>query len=268
MIERAKVTAGQLVEELLGQGRYTFVKEEALRRLGGTPQAAYMALYRLMKAGRLFSPRSGFYVIVDAQHRPMGALPPEWFIDSLMKDMGRPYYVGLLSAAQIHGAAHHHPQEFQVVIPRRADRPIRKGNLLIRFHGKGLFDRSQTMDVKTTTGYMKTSTPETTAWDLVRYHGSAGGLDNVITLLSELAETLDAAKLRDTVKRHGEVLVAQRLGYLLDLLGRQDLTKGFAGWVDDAPLRRLDPSSPPEEAPAKESRKWRLTVNAQLEPEA
>ena len=38
MIERAMVTAGQFVEELLGQGRYTFTKEEALHRLRGTPR--------------------------------------------------------------------------------------------------------------------------------------------------------------------------------------------------------------------------------------
>lgn len=32
-----------------------------------------------------------------------------------MKFLGQPYYVGLLSAAALHGAAHHQPQEFQVV---------------------------------------------------------------------------------------------------------------------------------------------------------
>ena len=78
-----------------------------------------MALHRLVKAGRLVMPRSGFYVIVDAQHRSVGTLPPEWFIDELMKNMGKQYYVGVLSAAQSHGAAHHRPQEFQVIVPTR-----------------------------------------------------------------------------------------------------------------------------------------------------
>jgi hypothetical protein len=49
-----------------------------------------------------------------------------------MKHMGRPYYVGLLPAAQLHGAAHHRPQEFQVVIPKRTVRPVRAGNVLVR----------------------------------------------------------------------------------------------------------------------------------------
>lgn len=225
-----------------------------------------MALHRLVKAGWLVMPRSGFYVIVDPQHRAAGTLPPEWFVHELMKHAGRPYYVSLLSAAQFHGAAHHRPQEFQVVIPERAVRPIQAGNVQIRFYGKGSFDRSQTQDAKTPTGLMKVATPETTAWDLVRYFKAAGGLENVVTVLSELAEKLDEKRLRDTVKRHGEVIVAQRLGYLLDRIGRRSLSKGLAAWVANAPLRPLDPGAPV--VGASESRKWRLLVNVALEPEA
>ena len=259
-------SAGRFLEALLGQGRYTFTREEAESRLGRGSTATYHALYRLLKAGWLVMPRSGFYVIVDPQHRAAGTLPPEWFVNDLMKYLGRPYYVGLLSAAQIHGAAHHRPQEFQVVIPRKTVRRVRAGNVLIRFYGKGSFGSGRSNEVKTPTGAMKVSAPETTAWDLVRYPGAAGGLDHVATVLSELAERLDAAKLRDTAKRHEDVLVAQRLGWLLDRVGRRSLTKSLAGLVEGASVRRLDPSAPLDGA--RESRKWRLFVNAQVEPEA
>jgi predicted transcriptional regulator of viral defense system len=258
--------AGRFVEGLLGQGRYTFTRQEAERRLRRSRAATYMALHRLAKAGWLIMPKSGFYVIVDPQHRSAGTLPPEWFIHDLMKHMNRPYYVGLLSAAQVHGAAHHRPQEFQVMIPKRTVRPVRAGNAQIRFFGKGAFDRSGVQEVKTPTGFMKVATPETTAWDLVRYFKAAGGLENVVTVLSELAEKLDAKKLLDAVKRHGEVTVAQRLGYVLDRVGRRDVTKGLAEWIADAPLRPLDPGAPVDGA--SESRKWHLLVNAELEPEA
>lgn len=260
------ITAGRFIEELLGQGRYTFTREEMARRLGTSAAATSMSLHRLMKAKRLVLPRSGFYVIVDPQHRAAGTLPPEWFIHPLMKDMARPYYVGLLSAAQIHGAAHQRPQEFQVVIPGRAARPVHAGNVLIRFHGKGPFDRSQMQDVKTPTGILKASTPETTAWDLVRYFKAAGGLENVATVLSELAERLNGAKLRDTLKQYGEVIVAQRLGYLLDKLGRRKLSASLVDFVKKSTLRPLDPTAPL--AGASESRKWNLLINVHVEPEA
>lgn len=225
-----------------------------------------MTLRRLAKAGRLIVPHAGFYVIVDAQHRAAGTLPPEWFVPELMKALGRPYYVGLLSAAQIHGAAHHRPQVFQVVIPARALRPIRAGNASIRFYGKGLFGLSETVEAKTHAGMIRVATPGTTAWDLVRYFKAAGGLENVITVLSELGEKLDAKGLRATALRHGDKLVTQRLGYLLDRAGWSSLTKGLADWIAEAPWRRLDPAAPADQA--RKSRKWRLLVNAQLEPEA
>lgn len=258
-------SAARFTEELLGQGRYTFTREEAARHLGTSRAATYMSLHRLVNARGLVMPVSGFYVIVDPQHRSAGTLPPEWFVHELMTDLGRPYYAGLLSAAQLHGAAHHRPQEFQVMIPGLAVRPVRSGNVSIHFHRKGPFDRSQTQEIKTPTGFMTVSTPETTAWDLVRYFKVAGGLENVVTVLSELAEKLDGAKLRRTVKGHDEVIVAQRLGYLLDTLGRRDLSKGFADWVEGAPLRLLDPA---EKSVSSESRKWRLSINAQVEPDA
>lgn len=266
MKARFSLTANRFVEELLRQGRYTFTREEVERRLGTSSDATYMALHRLVKTGRLAMPKSGFYVIVDPQHRAAGILPPEWFIHDLMKSMARPYYVGILSAAQLHGAAHHRPQEFQVVISESPIRPIRVGNVLISFHNKGPFDQALTQEAKTPTGFLKVSTPETTAWDIVRYFKVAGGLENAITVLAELAEKLNGTKLKDTVKRHDEIIVAQRLGYLLDRLNRQDLSKALIDWVKKTPLRPLDPSMPTDRA--SQSRKWHLLVNTLLEAEA
>ncbi len=266
MRSRNSTSAGRFVEDLLAHGRYVFTRTEAQRCIAASPSAVYMALHRLATAGRLVMPRSGFYVIVDPQHRASRSLPPEWFVRDLMRYMRHLYYVGLLSAAQLHGAAHHRPLEFQVVIPNPTMRPVKCGNVQIRFFGKGPFDRAEAVEVKTPTGSMAVSSPETTAWDLVRYPKAAGGLDNVMTVLSELSEKLDAVRLAGTVRKHGDRLVAQRLGYLLDRLGHRDLTKRLAGWIDGAPQRLLNPSAPVGRAPL--SRKWNLIVNARPEPEA
>ncbi len=262
----SRVTAWQYIEELLGMGRYTFTRKEATRRLKTSPAAVYMALHRLERAGKVVMLRAGFYVIVDPQHRSTGMMPPEWFIQELMKDLDRPYYVGLLSAAQIHGAAHQAPQEFQVVIPKRSLRPVRSGNVKIRFFGKGLFDRSATIEVKTPVGFMKVSTPETTAWDIIRYPRGAGGFDHAVTVLAELAEKIDSAKLMDIVIRHDEVIVIQRLGYIFERLGRRRLAQALAKRVQHAPIRALDSSMPLKGASV--SRKWGLWVNAKVEAEA
>lgn len=53
-----------------------------------------------------------------------------------MHHLDQPYYVGLLSAAAIHGASHHQPMAFQVV----TDKPTREmhaGKVTIRFSMSG-----------------------------------------------------------------------------------------------------------------------------------
>jgi predicted transcriptional regulator of viral defense system len=257
--------AARFVEDLLGSGRFTFTRDEAESRLGRSSAASYMALRRLVKARWLVMPRAGFYVIVDAQHRSAGSLPPEWFVHDLMRYLKRPYYCALLSAARIHGAAHQSAQVFQVMIPVRTMRPVRSGRVRIRFFGKGPFDQSSTQDVKTPSGQIQVSSPETTAWDLVRYPWSAGGLDNVMTVLSELADTLRPGPLLDCVRRHDELVVAQRLGFLLDQAGHARLTGGLAKWIAAAPVRALDPGASASGFAV--DARWHLRVNATLNPE-
>lgn len=263
MSESLQPTGIEFVEGLLGRGRYTFTKAEAKEALGRSEAAVSKSLYRLEKSGWLVSPHTGFFVIVDPQHRSARTLPPEWFIHNLMADMKKQYYVGLLSAAQIHGAAHHRPQEFQVVIPERKIRAITTGNVRVQFYGKGKFEKSKIVDVKTVTGYINVSTPETTAWDLVRYSSVAGGLENVAVVLSELAEKIDADALYKTVMENEEVIVAQRLGFLLEKLQRVELVNRFSAFVKGAPYRFLDSGS--KKIKKEKDSKWRLFINTELE---
>lgn len=58
--------------------------------------------------------------------------PGSEFIPALMKRLNLPYYAGLLSAAQYHGAAHHRPQEFQVFLAK-SRRPIHCGAVRVSF---------------------------------------------------------------------------------------------------------------------------------------
>ncbi|HAK94450.1 MAG TPA: hypothetical protein DCM87_05480, partial [Planctomycetes bacterium] len=103
------------VEKLQSEGRYTFARQEAQVKTGRGFVAAQSALRRLKRQGRIVSPKRGFYVVVPPEYRAAGSPPASWFIDDLMRHIGQPYYVGLLSAAAIHGAAHQQPMVFQVV---------------------------------------------------------------------------------------------------------------------------------------------------------
>jgi predicted transcriptional regulator of viral defense system len=109
-------------------GLYAFTRSEVLQQLELRSGALAKALQRLSVVGRVSCVRKGFYVIVPLEYQTIGSVPAEWFIDDLMRFIGQPYYVGCLSAAAIHGAAHQRPQEQQVVVPAHVRMVDKKGN--------------------------------------------------------------------------------------------------------------------------------------------
>ena len=163
------------------------------------------------------------------------------------------------------GAAHHRPQVFQVVVAKNRP-PIACGKVRVNFIARKNVAAIPTIPFKTPRGPLKISSPEATAFDLVGYSDRAVGLDNVATILSELAEKLDGKKLVE-VAQFSPIAWAQRLGYLLDLVGENDRATELAEYV--AQLKPvptpLDRSKPFKGMP-KDAR-WAVMVNAEVEAE-
>jgi predicted transcriptional regulator of viral defense system len=220
----------KFVDSLQAEGRYSFLKDESLAKMQVSAEALKKAVARLVAKKRVAMPKRGFYVIVPIEYRSADAPPPSWFIDELMHHLGRQYYVGLLSASALYGAAHQQPQEFQVVTGR-PERPISVGRGRIRFVVKKNIAQALTTEVKTETGTMRVATPETTALDLVRYVSAAAGLGNVATVLAELAERINPQRLVKAARINGELAHAQRLGYLLCRVGAKKQSRALADWL-------------------------------------
>lgn len=256
-----------LVDSYQASGRYTFTREEALRALGVSDEALKKAVQRLAAKRRLAVPRRGFLVIVPMEYRDAGAPPASWFIDALMSFHGRPYYVGLLSAAALHGAAHQQPQEFQVVTDGQL-RPAVAGRARIRFFSNRRLERTPTMSVKTETGTMSVSTPEATALDLLRYLAPAGHLGNVATVLAELAGRLEARRLLEAARAEGDLPAAQRLGYLLELVGAGEVAVGLAEWISAERARLVPLRADRSSRRGRRDPRWRVVVNEKVEAEA
>lgn len=254
----------EFVDDLQAQGRYTFTRVEVGNAFGGWTPATAAALRRLAEARRIARPRQGFYVIVPLEYREAGTPPASWFIDDLMRYLGQPYYVGLLSAAGLYGAAHQQVQEFQVVTDRPT-RAITVARLRIRFVRNSRVHATPIREVKIETGSMRVSTPEATALDLVHYLEPAGHMDNVATVLSELAEMLEPEELA-RLAADAPSVETRRLGYLLDLVGAAqpaDRLAELVGAGDKAHV--LEPGLPQRGASRNE--RWRLYVNATVEPD-
>lgn len=250
-----KPTMSEWVEQLQSTGRYTFTASRVESETKRSPVAVQTALRRLKEKGRIVSPRRGFYVIVPPEYRATGSPPASWFIDDLMRHLDQPYYVGLLSAAAIYGAAHQQPMVFQVVTDRPT-REMRAGKVTIWFSMSSNVDRMPTAGIQTETGTMRVATPETTAFDLVRYQAAAGYLSNVATALGELAERVDGhalAKIAHLVK----IPNVQRLGYLLDAVGESELAAPLAEWLKIQNLRVV-PLVSGEQADSRVDDRWRV----------
>ena len=112
--------------------------------------------------------------------RPSGSPPASWFVDDLMQYCDCQYYVALLSAAALHGAAHQQPMVFQVMTDKLSAK-MSVGRVTIEARRTRTIGRSPITRVQTETGTMAVSTAEATALDLVRFPRAAGYWNNIST---------------------------------------------------------------------------------------
>lgn len=264
MISGHRTHLSSYLTGLLSSGRAVFSRDEAVRDLGSSPGAFLDAAERLQRRGHLVNLRQGFYVVVPPQYLSWGAPPPSWYIDDLMRHEGRPYYVGLLRAAELHGASHQAVMEFQVITSKRMPKLLVGRSRIAFCYRKDMEAVTAGIEHrKTDTGRMKVSSVELTALDLLRYSRATGGIDPIATVLSELGGKIDPAKL-GSLSKSFERSVVQRLGHLLERLGHGDRSplmflKLFEGkppaWVE---LDRSEAELEPE--PIERDHRWRVVV--------
>jgi len=256
-----------LADHFLTVGRYIFTLAEAQEALGaGDPAAVYTGLSRLHRRNELFSPARGLYVAVPPEYRNRGVVPAEWFIHEMMSHLGRPYYVGLLSAAAMHGASHQAPQVFQVITDRSD--LVRKrdlGPIRLRFYSSENVAADPTTRITVPSGYVVLGTKETTVVDLVTKPRAGGGLSNVATVLRELGE-LEGSDLARVASRRGRA-IARRVGWLVDRFGQMDDAEALrqAARLDLGEPALLDPSKGRR---GKADPTWQIRVNTVVEADA
>lgn len=259
------LTWHELPDHLVSRGTTSFTTAAAADLVGGSRAAVHQGLQRLIRKGEVFSPAQGFYVPIPPEYRAWGgSIPAAEFIDPMMRHLGRRYYVGLLSAAEIHGAAHQRPQVFQVMV----DQTLRhrdNGRARLRFFVNGRIEDIPTVRSRTRTGDIAVSTPEATALDLVTRPRYSAGLDNVATVLIELVEDdkLDPVQLAE-VAEHFPMATVHRTGWLLDTFAEGFDTEPLAALVGSGSVTALDPQAGRR---GTINPRWRLIVNRQIEPD-
>jgi len=203
------------LDAVRAKGRYAFAVDELKDKFDISDKAIHQNLYRLKAKKRIVQVRQGFYTILPAEYARRGIVPTNLFIDDMMNMLHKKYYVGLISAAAIHGASHQQSMETFIITEKPALRDIKNKKVKINFFVKNDWKNDDIKQVKTDAGYINVSSPELTALDLL-YYVDKIGMNRVITILAELVEAIKPTNLNKTAKNYSQTAAVQRLGYLLE----------------------------------------------------
>lgn len=221
--------ADAFVETRMALGRVAFSLEELTKESGLSAIAAKFQLLRLRGKVVRVSPRQPFFLSVSPEHRSMGAPPATWWLHAYFDWLGRPYYLALQSAASSYGS---NPQALQVtqVMTDKPFRPIKVGRTQLRFFVKRGIERTPTQQPDGAVAPLLISTPEATAYDLIRYATSIGGIERAAETIRPLLPLLRARELKRVLD---EPAVAQRLGFVIEACGNKSLAKLVRDWLPD-----------------------------------
>ncbi len=259
------------IEDLPKRGKITFSKEEIdLQFSHLTNRNIQNTLNRLVQKKKIQSVWRGFWVVVPVEYGLKGVVDPIEYIAQLMDFIGQKYYIGLLSAAAIHGAAHQQPMELMLVTASNHLREKIKNDVKISFVAKKEIPQQYLQQITVKSGYISVSTPELTAIDLLLYIKNVGGINRVATVLSELAEVIDFEKISLDFFQYANTADIQRLGYLLEILGFAEIADSLFQKTSEVNLKfRKYPlcikKQPMNLTNFPIDEKWKIIINEEIE---
>lgn len=258
------------IEECQSKGKLAFSLPELKRNFENASETSLRRMLdRISEKGKVVSVFKGYYVIVPPQYFSKGILPPAMFIDGLMKFLERKYYVALLNAAALHGAAHQQPQEYFVVTEYPVLRATQKKGIKINYIStRQLPPEILTEKKKTETGYITVSNPLLTAIDLISYEKRIGGLNRAATVINELAETIKPTAINEETIKYATASSLQRLGFILEeILDIKTLSEKIFSLTQKTGVKfyLIPLKASGEKTKEQINEKWKLMIGTEIE---
>ena len=225
-------------------------------------------LYRLCSNKTIASVYRGFYVIIPVQYVLRGSVPATYYIDQLMAYLSKPYYVCMLSAAELLGAAHQRPQQFSVMTTFPKRRVVSTRNVIIDWFYREELPEDALIAKNTETGTIRISNPLLTAADLVQYQQHIGGLSRVATVLEELSEQINMKSQFASLASFVKKVTWQRLGYILEhVVEENELADELYEQIRNLPgsLMYMPLSTSAEDNTSERNSRWKININVQIE---
>jgi predicted transcriptional regulator of viral defense system len=260
------------IEDLPKRGRIIFCFDDLTSQFPTlTNEAIRLSVHRLKSKGRVCSIWRKYYVVVPDEYALRGFVPPIEYIDKLMNSLGHKYYVGLLSAAALHGSSHQKPQSFMVVVNSNDIKSKADNNISIRFISKLYINEDLLLRKNASYGEVFVSNPIMTALDMVLYENRVGGLERATEVIDGLADVFMIADSQSELWTSFPIPVVQRFGYILEsILGYTELGDALYQKIRNIGigLRKTYLSSKLKNITTEKftyDSKWKMIVNTDLE---
>ncbi|GAB6012531.1 type IV toxin-antitoxin system AbiEi family antitoxin domain-containing protein [Viscerimonas tarda] len=265
-MEKIKIDWDNLINLILARWQFSFTINELRDEFHLSDTVLNQGLYRLIQKKKIKKIREGFYAILPPHYQQTGTLPMYSYIDNLMKSLGKRYYVGLLTAAELHGAAHQKPTVEFVVTSYPAPRNIINRQMKLYFVGKKQLLTEGIVEKKGEAGYFNVSSPELTAFDLLDQIRRFG-LNHITTVLQELHEVMKVSALKKIAVLNGNTANIQRLGYILEnYCDNQRLAGTLHKILENQKFSPIG-LSPLKGRKGTIDKRWQIIINTEIDPD-
>lgn len=254
----SQLTQVAIIDHFLAKGQKTFSLSELAQLKQSARHIASLMAQKLCKKGFIKRLADDYYVILSASEKQNQSVPAYHYMDALMQHKAMPYYVGLLSAAHLHGAAHHRPMAFQIITAQQLRTP-KKFLPDVDFHTKKQFPLQNIERHKGEYGTLQVASPALTIYDVLKYEAFAGGIYNALNVIKELLPQLKFLDLKTLLKNELESSVIRRMGFIFEKLEAKRyatlLEPFLSSNVLTVPLSKLEHTS------GSKSAKWHIIDN-------
>ncbi len=260
------MNAKEYIKYLLSIENYSFSVKEISEATDGTDNSLKFELHRLSEKKEIINLRKGFYLIITPRYSSVKKLPIQLYCEKLFKYLEKKYYIGLFSAAKLHGASHQQVHRDYLVIEQPKFNDISKDAIHIRFFTTKNWAEKNIQLKKSDAGIYRVSTPALTIVDLIHHQTKLGGINRIFTTIEELTEELTKEDLKNLLEWYPNKSVLQRFGLLLEQI---EGNKYFSDLIySNLESKRFFPvllfPKSKEKAGAVNNR-WKVDVNVKLE---
>ena len=254
------------IKELVAVEEYSFSLEELRRNTDKSGASLKLELARLIAKKEILNLRKEFYLIITPRYSSFGKIPVQLYAEKLFKFLNRNYYLGLYSAARIHGAGHQQVQREYLMIEQPKLGDIKKSNLDIRFLTTSNWPKSNLIKERSDAGEYQMSSPMLTAVDLIHHQSKLGGLNRMLAILEELLEEVNEEDLAKLLTWYSNRSSLQRLGFLMEELSTNEtMSKKLFQHVRERPYYPILLSPNSNQRSGAVDNRWKVDVNIKLD---